>query len=58
VGNPQGKKPIGRPRRMWEVNIKMGLIQIGLSDMNWIHLAQDRDQLRVLVNIVMNIRVP
>jgi hypothetical protein len=58
VGNPQGKKPIGRPRRMWEVNIKMVLIRIGLGNMDWIHMAQDTDQWRVTLNIVTNIRVP
>jgi hypothetical protein len=43
VGNPEGKRPLGRPRRRWEVNIKMGLREIGWGGMDWIDLAQDRD---------------
>jgi hypothetical protein len=56
VGNPEGKKPLGRPRRRWVDNIKMNLI--GWSGMDWIDLAQDRDQWRALVNTVMNLRFP
>jgi hypothetical protein len=58
VGKPEGKRPLGKPRRTWVDNIKMDLIKIGLDGMDWIHLAQDRDQWRALVNRVMNRRVP
>jgi hypothetical protein len=58
VGNPEGKRPLGRPRRRWVDNIKIDLREIGLDDMDWIELAQDRDQWRALVNTVMNLRVP
>jgi hypothetical protein len=51
-------KPLGRPRRRWEDNIKMHLREIGWSGMDWIDLTQDRDQWRTLVNMVMNIQVP
>jgi hypothetical protein len=57
VGKPEGKKPLGRPRRRWENNIKMDLREIGWGGMDWIDLAQDRDQWRALVNTVMNLRV-
>jgi hypothetical protein len=57
VGNPEGKRPLGRPRHRWEDNIKMVLREMGLGDMDWIHLTQDRDQKRALVNAVMNFRV-
>jgi hypothetical protein len=57
VGKPEGKRPIGRPRRRWEYNIKMNLREIGWGGMDWIDLAQDRDQWRALVNTVMNLRV-
>jgi hypothetical protein len=57
VGKPEGKRPLGRPRRRWEDNIKMNLREIGWGDMEWIDLAQDRDQCRALVNTVMNHRV-
>jgi hypothetical protein len=56
VGKPEGKRPVGRPRRRWEDNIRMYLREIG--GMDWIDLAQDRDQWRALVNAVMNFRVP
>jgi hypothetical protein len=55
---PEGKRPLGRPRRRWVGNIKMDLTEIGWDGMDWIDLAQDRDQWRALVNTVMNLRVP
>jgi hypothetical protein len=58
VGMPEGKRPLGRQRRRWVNNIKMGLREIGWDDMDWIDLAQNRDQWRALVNTVMNLRVP
>jgi hypothetical protein len=58
VGNPEGKIPMGRPRRRWVNNIKMNLREIGWGGGDWIDLAQDRDQWRALVNAVMNFRVP
>jgi hypothetical protein len=58
VGKPEGKRPLGRPRRGWIDNIKMGLLQIGLSVVDWIGLAQDRYSWRALVNAAMNLRVP
>jgi len=58
VGKPEGKRPLGRPRRRWEDNIKMVLQKVGCVDMDWIELAQDRDRWRTLVNTVMNFRVP
>jgi hypothetical protein len=58
VGRPEGKRPLGRPRRTWEDNIKMDLREIGINGANWIHLAQDRVRRRAFVNTVMNPRVP
>jgi hypothetical protein len=58
VGNPQGKRPLGRPRHRWVDNIIMGLRKIGWDGMDWIDLAEDRDQWRTLVNAAMNLRVP
>ena len=58
VGKPEGKRPLGRPRRKWEDNIKMDLQEVGCGGMDWIELAQDRDRWRALVSTVMNIRVP
>jgi hypothetical protein len=58
VGKPAGKRPLGRPRRRWESNIKMDLQEVGCGGMDWIELAQDRDRWRALVNAVMNIRIP
>jgi hypothetical protein len=58
VGKPEGKRPLGRPRRRWVDNIRMDLRKIGCDDVDWIDLAQDRDQWRALVSTVMNLRVP
>jgi len=57
VGKPEGKRPLGRPRRRWEDNIKMNLKEVGCGGMDWIDLAQDRDGWRALVIAVMNLRV-
>jgi hypothetical protein len=57
VGKPERKIPLGKPRRRWEDNIKMDLRETGWGGMDWIDLAQDRDQWRALVNTVMNLRV-
>jgi hypothetical protein len=54
----EGKRPLGRPRRRWEENIRMNLGEIGWEGVDWMHLAQDRDQWRAVVNTVMNLRVP
>jgi hypothetical protein len=53
-----GKRPLGRPRCTWVNNIRIDLREIGLNRMNWIDLAQDKDQWRALVNAVMNLRIP
>ena len=53
----EGKRPVGRPRRRWEDNIKMDLQEVGCGGMDWIDLAQDRDRWMVFVNVVMNLRV-
>jgi hypothetical protein len=58
VGKPEGKRPLGRPRRRWVDNIKMNLGERGWEGMNSIDLDQDRDQWRVLMNMVMNLQVP
>ena len=58
MGKPEGKIPLGRPRRRWEDNIKMDLQEVGCKGMDWIDLAQDRDRRLALVNVVMNLRVP
>jgi hypothetical protein len=57
-GNPEGERPLGRPRRRWVDNSIMNLKKIGWDGINWIDLAQNRDQRRALVNTVMNLRVP
>jgi hypothetical protein len=58
VRSPEGNRPPGRPRRRWEDNIKMELREIGIDEMNWIQLAQDRAQWWASMNTVMNLRVP
>jgi hypothetical protein len=58
VGKPEGKGPLGRPRRRWVDNIKMDLEEVGWGDVDWIGLAQDRNRWRALVNSVLNLRVP
>jgi len=58
VGKPEGKRPLGRPRRRWVDNIRMDLQEMGCGYMDWIVLAQGRDRLRTLVSAVMNLRVP
>jgi hypothetical protein len=58
VGRPKGKRPLGRPRRRWEDNIKMDLSKIGIDRSNWVQLAQDRVRWRAFVNTVMNLQVP
>ena len=56
LGKPEGKRPLGRPRRRWEYNIKMDLREVGGVE-DWMELVQDRDRWRTLVNTVMNFRV-
>jgi hypothetical protein len=58
VGRLEGRRPLGRPRRRWEDNIKMDLREIGFGDVDWTHLAQDRDRKWALVNMVMILRAP
>jgi hypothetical protein len=58
VGKPEGRRPLGRPRRRWEDNIKTDLREVACGCVDWIGLAQDRDRWRVLVSAVMNLRVP
>jgi hypothetical protein len=58
VGKPEGKRPLGRPRRRWIDNIEMNLLETGLSVVDWIGLARDRYKWRALVNSVMNLWVP
>ena len=57
VAKREGKRPLERPRRSWEDNIKMDLQEVGCGSMDWIDLAQDRDRWQALVNAVMNLRV-
>jgi hypothetical protein len=57
VGKHEGKRPLGRPRRRWEDGIKMDLREMGWGGVEWIHVAQDRDRWRAVVNAVMNPRV-
>jgi len=58
VGNPEGKRPLGKPRRRWEDNIKMDLQEVGGGRWDWMELAQDRDRLRALAGTARNFRVP
>jgi hypothetical protein len=58
VGKPEGKRPLGRPRRRWIGNIKMDLLEVGLSVVDWIGVAQDRYRWSALVNAVIYLRVP
>ena len=58
MGTSEGKRPLGRPRRRWEDNIKTDLQEVGCGVVEWIDLAQDRDRWRAGVNAVMNLRVP
>jgi hypothetical protein len=58
VGKPEGRRPLGRPRRRWLKNIRMDLGEVGWGDVDWIGLAEDRDRWRALVNAVMNLWVP
>ena len=57
-GKPEGKRPLGRPRRRWEDNIKMDLQEVGCGVLDWIELAQDRNSWRAIVNAVKDLRVP
>jgi hypothetical protein len=57
MGKPEGKRPQGRPRRRWDDGVRMDLREIGLGDVDWIRLSQDRDRWRAVVSAVMNLRV-
>jgi hypothetical protein len=57
VGTPEGKRPLGRPRHVWEDNIKVNLREVGCGGIDWIELARDMERWRALVNAVMNLRV-
>ena len=58
TGNPTGKRPLGRPRRRWEDNIRMDLEEIGINAGNWVDSVQNRDYWRTLENAALNLRVP
>jgi hypothetical protein len=58
VRKPEGRRPLGRPRRRWLDNIRMDLVEVGLGDVDWICPAQDRDTWAAFVNSVLNLRVP
>ena len=58
VGKPEGRRPLVRPRRRWEDNIRMDLREVGCGRVDWMELAQDRDRWRALVSAVMNLRIP
>jgi hypothetical protein len=57
VGKPEGKRPLGRPRRRWEDGIRMDIREIGLGGVDWIRLSEDRDRFRAVVSAVMNFQV-
>jgi hypothetical protein len=57
IGKPEGKRPLVRPKRRWD-NIRIDFREIAWEDMDWMHLAQDRDQWRTAVNTIMNVQVP
>ena len=58
IGKPAGKRPLGRPRRRWEDNIRMDPKEIGINTRNWVDSARDRDYWRALMNVALNLRVP
>jgi hypothetical protein len=58
VGKPEGRRPLGRPRRRWEDNIRMDLRQVACGCVDWMELVQDRDRWRALESEVMNLRIP
>jgi hypothetical protein len=58
VGKPEGKKPLGRPRRRWVDNIRTDLVEVGWGDVDWIGLAKDRNRWGAVVNSVLNLQVP
>ena len=58
MGKPEGKRPLGRPRRRWEDNIKMDFKEVGCGSMDWFELAEGRDRWRAVVNVAVNLRVP
>jgi hypothetical protein len=58
VGKPEGRRPLGRPRRRWLENIRIDIVEVRWGDVDWIGLAQDRDRWRALVDSVLNLRVP
>ena len=58
MGNPEGKRPLGRPRHRWENNIKMDLQEVGYRVLDWIELTQDRDRWQAFVNAVINLQLP
>jgi hypothetical protein len=58
MGKPEGRRPLGRPRRRWVDKIRMDLIEVGRGDVDWIRLAQNRDRWRALMNSILNLLVP
>jgi hypothetical protein len=58
VGNPEGKRPLGRPRRRWDSDIRIDLQEVGCGGMDWIGLAEDKGRWWAIVNAVMNFRIP
>ena len=58
MGKPEGKRPLGRPRRRWVDNMRMDLKEVGCGCLDWIELVQDRDRWWTLMSAVMNLRVP